>query len=302
MTIIKQLVQEYAVKDVLEFFEDKNGLVFIKLQTQKFGASISLLGGQVLSFKPAGESEDLLYLSPKAYYQTGKAIKGGCPICWPCFAQSKEYDSLPFHGFVRNQNWHVKHIEFLNDDVLVTLLITDNEMSRKVWPYGFELEQTIRLGASLSVELTTKNTGNESFLITQAVHTYFKVGDISAVTVGGLEDKEYLDKVTAFSRESQQGLVSFSQEVDRIYLETGRQQIITDTDLNRIITVDGEHSHTTVVWNPWQEISRNSADLDDESYRHFVCVETANTVDEVIKVNPGESISLKATYQVEALG
>lgn len=291
----------HAIDDVIEFEQEKNGLVFINITTANAVARISLHGGQVLSFKPAGQ-DDLLYVSPKAYYEETKAIKGGCPICWPCFSQSNEYPGLPFHGFARNQNWQVKNTEI--DElhaVTVTLILTDSDKSQSLWPYQFELEQKICISDSLSIELITTNTGAESFKITQAIHTYFKVSDISAVRITGLDKKMYLDKVEGFATRTQQGDITFDHEVDRIYLQTDHDQSINDNVLQREITINSENSQTTVVWNPWQEISQVSADLADDSYRHFVCVETANTADEIIDVEPGQSISLKANYNIESL-
>ncbi len=47
-------------------------------------ARIALHGAHLMEWTPAGH-EPVLYLSPDAVYQEGKAIRGGVPVCWPWF-------------------------------------------------------------------------------------------------------------------------------------------------------------------------------------------------------------------------
>ena len=56
----------------------------IEVATAQAQATVALYGGQLLSYKPARAEHDLFYLSEKAQYQQGKAIRGGAPLCWPC--------------------------------------------------------------------------------------------------------------------------------------------------------------------------------------------------------------------------
>ncbi len=46
---------------------------------------ISLLGGQILSWVPAGGAERL-YLSPSARFDGTSALRGGIPVIFPQFA------------------------------------------------------------------------------------------------------------------------------------------------------------------------------------------------------------------------
>ncbi|MEO0769860.1 MAG: hypothetical protein AAFY72_10575, partial [Cyanobacteria bacterium J06649_4] len=49
------------------------------------------------------------------------------------------------------------------------------------------------------------------------LHTYFRIGDINQVSVLGLADRSYLDKVDEGQQKTQSGDVVFTGECDRIY-------------------------------------------------------------------------------------
>ena len=74
-----------------------------------FSAVLSLYGGQLLDFIPAG-GQPLLYLSPQAQLQPGKAIRGGIPLCWPWFGPHPTDSSRPQHGVARTALWTVNAV------------------------------------------------------------------------------------------------------------------------------------------------------------------------------------------------
>jgi len=270
----------------------------IQVNTPKAKALISTHAGQVLSYQPAGE-DDILFLSSKAYYQESKAIKGGAPVCWPWFGPDPEGKGRPGHGFVRNRPWHVIGTDAIPDgNIKVTLGLTDTPETREIWPHAFSLKQEIVISDSLNLALITRNTGAESFSITQAFHTYFKVGDITQTSVMGLQDCTYIDKVDNSTEKKQQGVITIASEVDRIYLGVSNTQIIDDKALNRCIQIISQGNKTAVVWNPWEKISKEMADLEDADYQRLICVETTNAASDVIAIAPGQEFRLVADYRV----
>lgn len=300
MKLADQLNQKYAIDQHVNFTQGKGNLPFITINTFKATATISLLGGQVLSYIPVKAQHDLLFVSNKAYFQTGKAIKGGIPICWPWFAAHPKDKTLPFHGLVRNQLWQIGSTEQCeNGDVVITLIFKDTADTRQVWPYSFTLTQVITIGDQLGIELITTNTGSQPFHLTQALHTYFSVGNINAVQVTGLEDKTYLDKVDQFTEKKQTGPITVSREVDRIYQHTDKPLLICDKSWNRHIHITHAGSASSVVWNPWVDISQSSKDLQDNDYQQFICVETANAGEDIITVAANEDYSLSVEYRVD---
>lgn len=297
---IQHLNTQFSITDQLEFVEGNSGLTMIRVNTRHASALISLHAGQVLSYQPANTSEDLLFLSNKAYYQNGKAIKGGAPICWPWFGPDPDGKGRPGHGFVRNRPWNViKTGTAENGDIKITLGLNSTDETKTIWPHSFILTQEITVGQSLNLALITQNTGSETFSITQAFHTYFKVGNINETSVSGLEQCQYIDKVGGGSKQKQQtGLITIDTEVDRIYLAVPNTLIIDDRILKRKIKIQSSGNKTAVVWNPWQKISAEMADLEDDDYQRLLCVETTNAADDIITIAPNRTYQLTANYSV----
>jgi glucose-6-phosphate 1-epimerase len=299
---IEQLNTQYGLAGQLKFVEGQGGFPCIEIRNKSAKALISVYSGQVLSFQPVAEPEDLLFLSKQAYYQAGKAIKGGIPICWPWFGPDPEGLGRPSHGFVRNRLWTVIGTETVTDsETKVKLGLGDTTETKTIWPQSFELTIEISVGNTLTVALVTRNRGDRAFSITQALHTYFKVGDISQVQILGLENTQYLDKVDSGVQKTQQGPVAIAQEVDRVYTDVPGALVIQDAALGRRIRITSSGSKTAIVWNPWAKICSEMADLDNDDYKSLVCVETANAANEVVDVAPHSEYRLVANYTVERI-
>lgn len=297
---IGQLNIDHRIDDQIKVVEGSAGFPFIKVSNDSASAVISLYGGQVLSFQPAKEQHNLMFLSKLAYYASGKSIKGGSPVCWPWFGPDPEGKGRPAHGFVRTRFWEVMHTEAVsNEESKVTLGLADSAETRDIWPNAFMLQLQITVGKSLCLELITRNAGRQPFLITQALHTYFKVGHIDQVSVLGLEGLEYIDKADNAVHRHQAGAVTISAEVDRIYRKVESELVIDDVALDRRIRITSKGSHTAVVWNPWAKISAEMGDLKDDDYERLLCVETANADLDVVRIAPGGEFCLAANYRIE---
>ena len=297
---IQQLNEAYGIADQVNFITGPGDLPFVEVHNAKASALISTYAGQVLSFKPVDAAQDLLFLSSKAYYQPGKAIKGGVPVCWPWFGADPEGQGRPAHGFVRNRQWSVLGTErTASGTTRLVLGLQDSPETREIWPQAFELRLEITVGSSLELTLVTRNNGDQSFDVSQALHTYFQVGNIDQVRVLGLEEKEYLDKVDNGKRKIQTGALAIAEEVDRIYTGVAGELIIEDASLQRRIRIASSGSHTAVVWNPWARISAEMGDLEDDDYLRMLCVETANAADDIVELPPAGEHRLGVDYRVE---
>jgi len=292
-------LSRYEIDGELQFIEIEHGFIYAEINNALAHATVSTYSGQVLSYRPKDRQDDLLFVSDKAYYEDGKAIKGGIPVCWPWFGADPENQGRSAHGFVRNRQWQVTGSESLADgSTKIVMSMTDNAATRALWPHPFRLDIEITVGNSLRVELVTHNTGNESITISQALHTYFRVGDIGKVRVLGLDGTQYLDKTNDAARMTQSGPVTISGEVDRIYTDVTGDLSIDDSSLGRRILIASSGCSTAVVWNPWVEVAASMADLDDDDYRHMLCVETANAGPETVEIAAGDAYRLTAEYTI----
>jgi glucose-6-phosphate 1-epimerase len=297
---LSQLNDQYDIPGQLKFIQGDNDFILIDIESDFAQATISTYGGQVLAFQPVNETEDLLFVSKLAYFESGKAIRGGIPVCWPWFGPAPSHADGPSHGLVRTRQWQVRQTALEPDGAITVILsINDSEETRKIWPHRFYLEIIINIRESLTMELKTHNTSVVSFSISQALHTYFNVEDSQNIQVTGLENTTYIDKIDGGKQKTQQGPVTISQEVDRIYTSEKTHLVLEDASLKRNIHIRSENSKTAVIWNPWKNKSVAMSDFDNNEYKTMVCVETANAGKDSITI-PGNSIySLVAEYQIE---
>lgn len=293
-------IKNFMLEDELAITEGKGGFPFIKIDNEYASALISVYGAQVLSYKSkTNQNSDLLFVSESAYFEQGKAIKGGIPICWPWFGRDLENPDRQIHGFARNMLWTLEETESTNDGTRVVLLLSESDESLKLWPHSFKIVLTIVVGKTLRLSLQTVNTGKSTFSITQALHAYFAIDDINKAKVDGLDKIHYLDKVTGSEKaELQVGEITVNQEVDRIYTNVPARTFLIDDKSKRKVEINSNGSKTTVVWNPWIEISKNSPDLTDDAYQRFICVETANAAEDVVVIEPNSSYKIEAEYIV----
>lgn len=232
-------------------------------------ASFTLQGAHLLSWKPAG-AEEVLWLSDITPFKNGVALRGGVPICWPWFGPSAK-EGLPAHGFARNLPWTLKAHNEDDNGVVLTFELQSSEATRQYWPHDFTLYARFKLGKTCEIELEAHG----EFETFSALHTYFNVGDISAVKVSGLGDR-FIDKVNDAKEDVlTDGVQTFPDRTDRVYLNPEACSIINDGALNRNIEVIHHHHSNVVGWNPGPALSISMGDMPDDGYKTFVCVETA---------------------------
>ena len=299
MNDLSQLNDSFALTGQISFREDAGGLIVVDVSNRHATASIVLQGAHVVSWKPK-DAEEVIWLSEKATLAPGKSIRGGIPICWPWFGAHESDTAFPAHGFARTVMWHVTETQSLDTgETLIVLCLTQTEKAKTLWPHSTPVEYRITVGSSLDLELITRNTGTDSIVIGDALHTYFNVSDVSKISISGLEGCSYLDKVENFEQKQQSGPVIIDQEVDRVYLDTSLDCVIDDPGMSRRIRVSKQGSHSTIVWNPWEATANKMGDLGENGYLNMVCVESANAANDVVTIEPGDEHHLKVSYTLE---
>jgi glucose-6-phosphate 1-epimerase len=268
-----------SVEDIVS-----HGLPALRLSAARgASATVSLQGGQLLSWIPA-DSVERLYLSPRAVFDGRTPIRGGVPVCFPQFAGLGE---LPKHGFLRTANWTVATRRSADDYALVTLATSDSDVTRSLWPHRFGIELTVMLeGDRLDLELLVSNPGPTPFTFTAALHTYLKVTDIQRCTLEGLLGLDYRDAAAGDRIETErQRVLAIEAETDRVYRRAAQPLYLRDPSGRLAI---GQQGFTdVVVWNPGPDKAATLADLPAGGWREFLCVEAA-AADSPVILAPGD--------------
>ncbi len=299
---LEQLNNTLGINGQLAFKAGAGGLTMVEISNAQATATIALQGAHLLTWTPKGQ-QPVIWLSTAAKFAPGKSVRGGIPICWPWFGPHEGEASFPAHGYARTVEWQVVETEALaNGATRLLFRFSGNEATAKMWPHATPCDYQITIGTALELELVTRNEGTTPVAVGQALHTYFAISDIRDVTVDGLEGCPYLDKVDGFKRKQQDGVVEFSGETDRIYLDSTADCLIDDAALERRIRISKRNSASTIVWNPWNEKAEQMGDLGERSYLGMVCVESANAANDVVTLPVGGEHHLYVRYDVEPRG
>lgn len=268
----------------------ENGFEYIEVSNAIATAKIALQGAHLFEYSVKGKS-DLLWLSPMSAFEEGVAIRGGIPICWPRFGSLDE--SMMQHGFARIFKFKLIEAKELNaQTTLLSLRLSDSKESRALWSHAFELDVAFVITETLEISLTTKNLDEHSFMITQALHSYFSVSDIENITIKGLQNCYYIDTLRDEKCKEQES-ITITEEIDRVYIDT--DETIELHDQQRHIRLKTLGSASTVVWNPWQQKCSKMSYMQKDAYREFVCIESANAFDDFIRIGSKKSHTLQLT-------
>ncbi|WP_318435495.1 D-hexose-6-phosphate mutarotase [Photobacterium leiognathi] len=284
---LRQLSTVNALSDHVTVCEYQ-GINIIRVIHPLAEAGISLHGGHLIWFKPAGE-KDIIWLSENAEFDTQKAIRGGIPVCWPWFGKA----GTPSHGFARTSQWTLQEHRENENGVIVSLQLEDNEETRTLWPYKFNNVLTFEIGTELKVSLTSTNTDSQPWSYGGALHTYFDIADINNIEITGM-GSTYLDSTQQGKACEGGDVLTFTSETDRVYTQPEATITINDKNNERNILVTNEGHNAAVIWNPWQELSISMGDMADNSFETMVCVES--TIHQPsIELAPGQSHTLATT-------
>lgn len=310
MTPLADLNARFAMADHAVFEEPTPGMIRLQLASVHSEATIYLHGAHVTHWAPRG-GDPVLFLSPKAVIAPGKAIRGGVPLLFPWFGarwNGAAFDTAhgttsPAHGFARTSTWAVDAVT-RHDDGMVSAVfcLAPSAASRALGYEHFAARLECRIGRSLYVGLQVTNRGDAPMTYEDGLHTYFAVADLEPVRLEGLLGATYLDKRDGAQRKvDREARFAFTREIDRTYVDTDAAVAIHDPAGHRTIRLEKHGSRTSVVWNPAPLLTPGFADLAEDSWRRFVCVETVNSDDNRLSLAPGASHTTGMTVSVERL-
>ncbi|MDB4886842.1 MAG: aldose epimerase [Gemmatimonadetes bacterium] len=252
------------------------------------GASIAAHhdGAHVVSWRPAGDGDERLFLSARTVLREGVAIRGGIPVIFPQFAAE---GPLPRHGFARTMRWTLAGVdEPATGDASVRFSLVDSEATRLVWPVTFAATITARVGgARLAVSLAVRNTGDTVIDFSVALHTYLHVADVASVELEGLRGCRFRESsAPGVLRIDDESVLRPTGEVDRVYVDVPRPLLLREP--GRALGISATGFPDVVVWNPGAAKAAKLDDMEPGGERRMLCVEAA-AVQRRVVVAPGET-------------
>ncbi len=294
MIDIDELDEKFSIEGEVGFAELENDLVFMTVSNKYADADICLYGAHVTAFRPRN-AIDVLWMSPDSFFEVGKPIRGGIPVCFPWFGPHKTDPEKPQHGFARLMYWDVLETAVKpNGETLIRLQLCSSEATKAYWLCDFKAEMNLTIGRTLIVTLKVTNTSVESFEYGCALHSYFSLSAIENVSIEGLQGTSYYNQLTGEYGLQEEEFLQIQEPFTRHYLNTEKQVLIGDDAFRRWIRVEKSGSKITTVWNPGADACAQMADMPEDGYETFVCVEATNAFDYQITLAPGESYETSA--------
>ncbi|MGZ3184037.1 MAG: aldose epimerase family protein [Telluria sp.] len=228
-------------------------------------ATITLFGAHLVSWR-AADGQERLFMSRASALDGSKAIRGGVPVIFPQFAERGQGMR---HGFARVSTWRVIAQGVEGTMAYALFELTPADLAPQVaqgWPHDFKLRLRVSLhGKELQLALEVSNPGEDMLQFAAALHTYYLVQEGGEVRIGGLEASPF----------------AVTEKIDRIYRHIGAPIMLNGMRLEQAGFRDA------VVWNPGQADAAALADLEDDEYRRFVCIEPAAV--DPMPLYPGET-------------
>ena len=153
------------------------------LRDTEAGSSAAIVpsrGGTLASLVCKGR--EYIYVHDENFYSDERA-RCAVPVLFPCCGRTAEETwswngrqyPMGIHGFVHSCAWELKE-ESTDGCASVTIALSDNDFTRRYYPFAFSLRLTYALlGNALTVSLDVENCGSEPFPYTFGFHPYFCV-------------------------------------------------------------------------------------------------------------------------------
>jgi glucose-6-phosphate 1-epimerase len=235
-------------------------------------AEVHRHGAHVTSWRPAGDTEDRLYLSARSEFGESAAIRGGVPVIFPQFAAE---GPLPRHGFARTSLWSLGGIGRTADGAAeADFVLRDSAATRAVWDHAFKAVLSVSVVARrLAITLRVENAGEKPLSFTAALHTYLRVHDVTQAAIHGLRGTRYRvsgDRALLVDDADRLVLPDF---LDRVYVDAPKRLELREPD--RAMTIQSDGFRDAVIWNPGHERAAALHDLTPGDESRFVCIEAA---------------------------
>jgi glucose-6-phosphate 1-epimerase len=298
ITDIPEQLRRFEIPGRITLQEGNGEMCKAEVTTDWSSAEIYLHGAQVTDFRKKDEAP-LLFLSQCSQFAENHPIRGGVPLVFPWFGAR---EGMPAHGFARLANWNLHEVTTIPEGG-VSLRFSLPETSMRAFLPPFLATYVVTVTDRLTLELLITNASeDEPFAFETCFHTYYAVGNVSEISIHGLQGVTYLDSLQNMAAKTDPAeAIRINAEVDRIYYNTDATVSIHDPVLRRKIVIEKAGSASTVVWNPWHQASQQMPDFGNDEHQEMVCVESGNVGPNRLVLAPGKTSSLRVTLGSEPL-
>ena len=226
--------------EVFTLFKDNNNLI----------SFCPKRGGIITNW--ISNDRQILYFDKRRFLDKTKSIRGGIPILFPICGNleknslfGENFLDLMQHGFARDQVWNHEINKLTNT---LCLVLKDNEITRKYYPFNFELR--IELSVSIdtlifNIEISNKSDTKMPFNF--GLHPYFNISDFDNI--------RFIDYAKSCLNQKNNNLVKTknllkhsSQGIDFLMYSSGKTSFI-DYGLKRKITlINPSPFDISVIW------------------------------------------------------
>ncbi|MBD0267261.1 MAG: aldose epimerase [Cyanobacteria bacterium Co-bin8] len=202
------------------------------------------------------QDQDILYFDEERFANPELSVRGGIPILFPicgnlpdnAYTLNGQPYTLKQHGFARDLPWQVV-LQDVREAAALTLQLTSDDQTRSVYPFDFRLQFTYRLhGHILDIQQQVTNLSDQPMPFSTGLHPYFWVKDKSQLSFE-LPAQQYQNHITG-ELEPFPGSFDLNQPEIDVALRplSGTAATVTDTDLNRRLTLNWSDAYSTLVF------------------------------------------------------
>src|SRR5262245_62076278 len=149
LAAIAELDRRLEIPGSARIVAGNGGLAKVLIASPDAAGEMYLHGAHVTSWQPRGAGE-VLFVSSKARWEDGGAIRGGVPVCFPWFGSKADDPRAPAHGFVRTKAWQLESIVRAGDAVTVSMFTESSAETKRGWPADFHLVHRATFGSELT--------------------------------------------------------------------------------------------------------------------------------------------------------
>ncbi|MGI0483057.1 aldose epimerase [Geminocystis sp. CENA526] len=256
-------------------------------------------GGIVTDWTIQGQK--IFYLDKERFKNPQLSVRGGIPILFPICGnlpdnlysyQEKSY-VLKQHGFARDLPWIVTN-QSTNNSASITLSLSSDSETIKVYPFQFELNFTYKLiGKQLIIEQSYYNKSQKIMPFSVGFHPYFFCGDKTQLQLD-IPAQEYNsklgDKTYSFNGELDYNV----EEIDIAFTQLqGQKAGFFDRKRNLKVEISYSDLFSTLVF--WTLKDKN-----------FICIEpwsaprnALNTGEQLNYLQPDEIYTAQVSIEIQ---